>query len=417
MSAPIFRRGVLATVIVGAVVSFVAFLVLLVFGEGMAAPPSHGADGFSVSALGHRAFARLLAEAGVPVTTSRFDSAVRAGSNSLLIVAEPDVADDDPSAKRLFDAMVRRAGPTLVVLPKRTGFGDDERGGFVGGTLEDALSTPGALLAALDASLVVRRRSGGVATFDARGLGPTPTLPDPVQLVAASANLEPLVTHGTDVLLGRVVPKNEGGPPELYVLADPDLIATHGLVRGANALLAVSIVERLRPEGGGVVFDETRHGYDLRPSLWQALFRPPLLYATFSAFAAAIVLVVAGIGRFGRAKPPPPVIAPGKRFLVEHTADLLRQGGHSGHALERYLAATVHDAGRALHAPTSLDAKGLRAWLVRVERPGAGEASLGDVDARVAAAAKRGSVRQVVEAAMAVHAWKERTTNGPRDDS
>ena len=417
MSEPVFRRWVLTTVIVGVVLSFVAFLVLLVFGEGMEAPPSHGADGFSVSALGHRAFARLLAEAGVPVTTSRFDSARRAGSTSLLIVAEPWTEPGEPSGHRIFEAMVRRAGPTLVVLPKRTGIGDDTREGFVQATFDDDLKTPQSIAATIDASLRIVRKPRGAEPFEARDWGPNPDLDGTVQLMSPSSILEPLVTLGTDVLLGRVLPKSDDSPSVVYVLADPDLIATHGLVRGDNAMLAVSIVDRLRPAGGGVVFDETLHGFDVRPGLWRELFRPPLLYATLSAFVAALLLVAAGLGRFGVAKPPAPSIEPGKRFLVDHTADLLRQGGHSGHALERYLAGSMKDAGRALHAPTSLDAKGLRAWLVRIERPDTGAPSLDELDARVADAADGGNVRRVVEAAMAVHAWKERTTNGSRNDS
>ena len=76
------RNLAMAFVLAAAVVSFIAFIVLMVFGDDMVAPPSHGADGYSVSALGHRAFRRLLEESGTVVSSSRFDSAKRAAESS-----------------------------------------------------------------------------------------------------------------------------------------------------------------------------------------------------------------------------------------------------------------------------------------------------------------------------------------------
>ncbi len=418
MSEPVFRRWVIVLLPAVAVLSFAAFLVLLVFGEGMAAPPSSGSDASSVSALGHRAFARLLSELGIPVTSCRHDSAGRAGTSSLLIVAEPDLTEDDGSARRLFEGMIDREGTTLVVLPRRAGWDSAEREGFIGASSDGAEQAAQAVLAPIDPSLQVVRSARLGRAFDARDWGPPPQLTESVQLLAPSPErLEPLVTLGDDVLLARVIPGEADDLSVLYVLSDPDLVATHGLVRGDNAMLVATIVDRIRPKGGGVVFDETLHGGDIRPSVWRALFHPPLLFATVSAIVASLLLVAAGLGRFGRARPPPPPIEPGKRFLVEHAAELLRQGGHAGHALERYLAASIRDAGRALHAPASLDAEGLREWLAHVERPDASTSSLEALDARVTDAADGGNVRQVVEAAMAVHAWKEHTTNGSRSDS
>ena len=417
MTEPVFGRRALILLVAGVLVSFTAFVVLLVFGDAFEAPASPRADGYSVSAIGHRAWARLLAEAGIPVTSSRFESARRAG-DALLVVAEPDLLDDfDRSADRLLRGMVERNGPTLVVLPRRWGPEDPGREGFLRTTTERRISDLRGVLVPIDRQLEVVRRDVGAETFDARDWGPRPDLSGTVQLLKQTPGLEPLITLGSDVLLGRVMAERGGEESVVYVLADPDLVATHGLVRGANALLVVSIVERLRKPGTGVVFDETLHGYDLRPSVWQELFRAPLAYATTSAVLAAFVLVGAGLGRFGRAKALPPPIAPGKRFLVDHTADLLRQGGHAGHALERYLAASVQDAARALHAPASLDAQGLREWLTRGERARPDAPTLEDVTAAVADVARHGDPRRVVETAAAVHSWKEATTHGSRGNS
>lgn len=418
MSAPTPRNLAIGLMLAAAVVSFIAFVVLRVFGGDMIAPPSHGADGYSVSALGHRAFRRLLEESGTTVTSSRFDSAKRAAVSSLLVVAEPDLSDDlDRSAERLFRGMLARPGVTLVVLPRRDGFDDFEHEGYVRWAYEHPEGDVQKVLAVIDRGLTLVRRPVGTDPFDARDVGPRPSLPGPVQLIKPSSHLEPLISLGGEVLLGRVLPTNDRSLSEVYILSDPDLIATHGLVRGDNATLAVAIVERLRPQGGSVLFDETLHGFDIRPSLWRELFRPPLVFATGSALFAGLVLVAAGLGRFGRERPAPPPIEPGKRFLVDHTAELLRQGGHAGHALERYLAATIQDTGRALHAPASLDAKALRAWFGEGGRGGRGSRTLTDLEAQVAVAVERDDPHDVIAAATAVHEWKETTTHGSRDDS
>jgi hypothetical protein len=413
MNEPLFRRSTLAVLSIVAIGSFLVFLVLLVFGDAFRAPPSHGTDGYSVSALGHRAFARLLAESGIPVVTSRHASASRS-HGALLVVAEPDLSDDyDGSAVRLFRSLLDRPGPTLLVLPRRRGFADDTREGFVDDVAELSISDVERVLAPIDRTLRVVRVVADGEPADTHGLGPPPSLPDPVQLLRPSAHLDPLVRIGDGVLLGRILPAEET-ESEVWVLSDPDLIATHGLVRPGNALLAVGIVAAKRPaDTGAVVFDETLHGYDLRPSLWEALFRPPLVWASASALLAGIVLVGAGAGRFGRPKPLPPAIAPGKRFLVTHAAALQREGGRPDLVLERYRAAAVADAGRALHAPAHLDAKGLRAWLA-----GSGRGRrLAEVEDRVRAARKDGDEHSVIEAAKAVHTWREATKHGHRDDS
>jgi len=77
----------------------------------------------------------------------------------------------------------------------------------------------------------------------------------------------------------------------------------------------------------------------------------------------------------------------------------------------------VQDAARALHAPASLDAPGLRAWLSRGEGARPDAPTLDEVTAAVAIAAKRGNQRLVVETAAAVHSWKEATTHGSRGNS
>jgi len=73
------------------------------------------------------------------------------------------------------------------------------------------------------------------------------------------------------------------------VLADPDVIANHGLARDGNAALAVAVIGRLRAGNGGVVFDETVHGYVAKPANpFMLLFRFPFVVATAQGLLAAL---------------------------------------------------------------------------------------------------------------------------------
>jgi len=81
---------------------------------------SAGADGYSQSAIGHRALVALLRQLGVPVVVSRSQSGEKA-KHGLLLVAEPRVGDDLAATARL-ESLLRSAPRTLLVLPKWYGF-------------------------------------------------------------------------------------------------------------------------------------------------------------------------------------------------------------------------------------------------------------------------------------------------------
>ena len=58
---------------------------------------------------------------------------------------------------------------------------------------------------------------------------------------------------------GLVVTQDEGlagelrrGRHRILILSDPDLLSNHGLRRGDNAVLAVRLIDHLRPAGGAV---------------------------------------------------------------------------------------------------------------------------------------------------------------------
>ena len=412
MNEAIFsKRSVVVLALVTAL-SFATALGLTVFG-GEHVPPSASADGYSPSAVGHLAFVRLLERLGIPVVRSRHATAKRVPDTSLLVIAEPDLNDGASSRVRPFRDMLARAGPVLVVCPKWDWTLDYDHRGWVADLHLSPVAVPDRVLGVLDKGLEVARRGGNLGPWTGPGFEGTPALPHDPQLLADHRGVEELLRAPACTLVARVT-RQDGSI--VHVLSDPDLLSAQGLVLGDNALLVAQLIERLRPEGGAVVLDETLHGYDQAPSVWRALLTWPLVVPVGFALLGALVLGWAGFRRFGAPLPEASAVPPGKRFLIENTADLLRSGGHAYHALTRYLVTTVQAVTRATHAPPGLDAKATREWLDRVGEGRRLTVDLSTLQEDVRTAEGRG-LRGVLEAATRVHAWRKEMTDGSRDDS
>ena len=129
-----------------------------------------------------------------------------------------------------------------------------------------------------------------------------------------------------------------------YILADPDLLNNGGLGRGENARLMLHLLREMEADAGGVLVDETLHGFSLATSPTAALTRPPLVWITLHLVLLAAALLWLANGRFGT--PPSPLRArrDGKAFLIANTASLLLVGRHHQHLLGRYLTQSVREA-------------------------------------------------------------------------
>ncbi len=396
-------------------VSFVFGLVAVIFAEdlGDGGAASAEANSFSRSALGHRAFVDLLRELDVPVVVSQHASAARARDGALLVLEPGDANDLDRDRDGLRD-LVYADAHVLLALPKWRGVPDPNRPGHWIARAEPLpTSHPDGLLGEVGLDARVVRTSAARVRCDAPRYGATVELPFPQLLEDRADQLEPLITCDGGLLAGLTW---DDDGRRLLVLADPDLLATHGLGLADNAVAAVALVDALR-DGGPVVLDETLHGFIRRPSFWRQLAEFPLALATLHGLLLLAVGLWAGLRRFGPALPPPPAIAPGKGFLIANTADLIEVAGHSRASLQRYWVATRAEVARALHAPAGLDAPALRAWLASLsggrhaERLAAAEAA---VDAATASDAPAGR-RHLLRAARLVHAWKEDVLDGYRD--
>lgn len=400
------RRGA-GWLAAAAAASLGAAAFLGVFGDALYDPPSFAPDSFSRSAVGHRAFVELLRALGHPVIVSRHRTAEKAG-DAVVMLLEPRVGPQESPREGIAEDVNESAHRLLVVLPKRLAFPDPAHPRFVAFAgllpLEDAQRVLDALT--IDAKVIRPDRSIGAW----RGELPAPTLDKP-QLVA-SARLHPLVSADEGILAGEIVV--EGW--HTVVLADPDVLATHGLARGENAALAASLVDRLAGGALPLVVDETLHGFDQQPSIARELLRFPLVLATASALFAAALLAWAALVRFGRARAPEPALAPGKLFLVDSTAALLRHGGGAGHAAASYLRAAKDEIAHRLRPPG--EAGETDAWVARVAEARGLGAHLREAEERVRrlGARRKGGEEEAVRTAQIIHRLREEMTDGAHGD-
>ncbi len=419
MSEGAFTRrgaGILAAV---AAASLAAAGFLGVFGDALYNPPSFSQDSFSRSAVGHHAAVELLRRMGWRVVVSRHRTAERAREGlssgadaregAVVALLEPRVGPDDDARADTLEAVNGAARWLLVVLPKREAVPDPTRPRFVAAADPLPLQDAQRVLDALELDAKVVRPDATISAW--RGNLPAPAIDRP-QLVT-SDHLRPLLSADAGMLVGEL---EAAGEWRTIVLADPDVIATHGLGRGGNAALLVRLLERLGAGGRTVVVDETLHGLEEQPSLARALLRFPLVLATLSALFAAALLAWAAAVRFGRPRPPDPLLAPGKLFLVEQTAALLRHGGRAPDAAAAYLRAAKDEVVQRLR-PRGEAAPG-DAWLARAEAARGAEGALAGLEERARRLAGRriGGEEEAVRLARDIHEWREEMTDGARKD-
>lgn len=399
-----FSKTAITIILVVTVLSLGAAVALTVIGsDPNKNTVSAGADSYSVSAIGHRGLVEILEKLDIPVIKSRGDSAHKA-EHGLLIVIEPTVSDE-ASKTRLRD-LVQAAPRVLVVLPKWYGsaaMGDE--------WIDEAYLLPHSEVDDVLRSLGLRytvslSRIGKTATdFRGEGLVKSPVIRYDPQTVDVGENFEATVHDG----LGYALLFEDD---HVAVLTDPDVMNNHGLRVPENALFTINLIERLR-EGGPVIIDEVIHGYAQQPSLLRTLFRFPLVLATMQVLICALLAIWAAMVRFGPKRAAPPPIAPGKDFLIQNTAALLRYGGHHANALQRYLVQSVAAVRHALHAP-ALPPTQLTAWLENIRKIRGGSISLVDLEREAITA---DSPQRTVEVADRVYRWRMEMINGSQHRS
>lgn len=409
-----FSRRTIFWLIGVALVSFGCAIGFAIFMDEVSTESGAGSHSFSKSAIGHKGIVELLRERDIPVLVSEHGTAGKS-KDSALVVAEPVLFEAEGNRAADLAAMVAGAPRALVVLPKWYGSPDPRNPDRVDSVALLPQDEVQPILDVFPVGGTITRVSDASMTWQSSGLqldvAPAPDLVGP-QLMT-SEEIEPVLWTESGTLLGTV----DVDGAELWVLSDPDLLSNHGLLRGDNATLALAVLEAVRGGRGALVFDETMHGFKSEPSLWRVLFEFPLALATIQALLAALLLLWAATGRFGKPIVAPPVIAPGKEFLIDNTAALLRFGGHAGHALRRYLQTTVQEVARLLHAPTGMDLNATARWLEQVAETRQVPIRLVELEREVGEAgqARRERERRVVETARRIYRWKQEMTHGSRD--
>ncbi len=345
----------------------------------------------SRAAIGYRAFVQLLQKLDVPVAPA---STVRTQRDSLQIVLEPR----SPQNLR---ALLASGTQTLVVLPKWRGYSPAYGDHLSAVSAIDRAQVQVLARVLADDAEIVRPESAGPWRDEV--FHGEPTLVHP-QLVR-SGKLCPLVSSGEDMLIARVCRQ-----PSIFVLADPDVIANHGLWRGDNAVLAMSAVALMRNGSGPVVTPGApiRQAVRSKPSVWRLAFEPPFVLITLAAFVAMASAVWLAAVRFG---PPAAEAAdrpPGVHTLIEVAARLLgRRAGDR--LLRRYAEYVVLDLGRRLRAPRAVSGIAeTGAWL---DASRYGEASA----LKYAVLAQRiegAGPADIVACAGELHRWREELLNG-----
>jgi hypothetical protein len=395
-----FSRTTLWVVSGVAIASLIVTVVLTVVGGNPDARGTAGANGYSVSAIGHKALIEMLEKLDVPVVVSRNASAQKA-AHGLLVLAEPQLGDDKNDR---LGQMIDQADNVLVVLPKRHGYA------MPGDAWIDAAD----LMEADEVAKVARAIGLDEVTVWREpvhwtvGNGLVAPVLDKPQTIAAQ--IDPEIFDRDRALVGHF----DRHGKDVWVLADPDVISNFGLRHAENAQLAIRLIDRLRHDGA-VVFDEVVHGHAQAPSLLSVLFSFPLVLATIQVLICALLAIWAAMVRFGPRKAAPAPFAPGKDFLIANTAALLRYGGHHVDALRSYLTASIADVRHALHAPANLSGVALTEWLERMRAVRGAKITLTDLEHEVLTESP--APQRVVELADRIYRWRMEMMHGSRNRS
>lgn len=315
-----------------------------------------GATVLSASALGHRAFARYLANLGFQHDVVNGDGRLAAGDHGVVVIAEP--VSDRAAIERV--RSIARSGKTLLVLPKYVGEPDPDRPGWVKTAELLPPGVPARVLSALDKeAAIVRTNEAGMPHRGRFEIAVTTSEP---QLIKSN-KIKPLLATKHGILIGEL----QTAAGRVVIVSDPEIISNRGLARGDNAKLALAVVDYIAGPGGRVVFDESVHGRvkPLRHPL-AALFSFPLVLVVVQAVVAVVLLLWASAQRLGRPLPPARTLAIGRETLLVASARLLAQPAFAAMLLARYQEAMVRDVSAGLNASMRLYGQALLDWLAVV---------------------------------------------------
>ncbi|MFS0710176.1 DUF4350 domain-containing protein [Brevundimonas phoenicis] len=393
-----FSPVVIISVLLVSVVALAGLGVLSAYAPELKSGDDGGGHALSRSSTGFGAMPVLLRNLGVPVTMSR-GRLTPSSDESLLVLTptpstQPEQIDD-----------INHAGATLIVLPKWNATPDPKHPGWVRTMgLLPAQTSIAPLSEHLRQGARLQSRDGRVSVALKRPDG-TP-LGAPVDVDAlktlSGPDWVPVVTDDQDrPVLAR------HATTQVYVLADADLLSTHGLKTLNGARTAVALLDVVRAEDAPVIFDLTLHGMQRTRSLLRLMLEPPLLGMTLVLAALAAFAGYQAVVRFGPARESGRAIALGKRGLADNTAGLVRLARREHHMAAPYALLTRAAVVRAIGAPRRLSESELDAFLDRVSRTTGAHSTYSALADQARAAKTPGDLMRV---AVALYRWNQELT-------
>jgi len=356
--APTFSPMVVLGMVLAAVFSASAFLVLSAYAPDLRSGSDGGPHALSKSAVGYAGLVRLLNAEGVPADVNR-DAGGQAYPKPSVEVLTPG-AETDP--KDVADYASN--GQILVVAPKWLTTPDPLNPAFVNKADVLPLKTLLGLLKPFAANLVMARRTDEApARLDLAGVPATGSV-DQLQTFQTASNLDAIVrdTRG-GVLLAATHDRR------VYFLSDPDLINNHGLASLDTARAASALIAIVRRGGGPVAFDAGLNGFGAPRSLLKLAFSPPFLGATLCLAGAGLLIALCAAVTFGAPRREGRALAFGKAALADNSAGLIRMARREPRMAGRYLDLSRAQVVKALGAGRA-DPKDLDALLDRMAERG-----------------------------------------------
>ena len=400
--------AVLWMVVVGGV-SALLFLVLTAYAPQLRNESNGAEHALSKSAVGYAGLVALMRDEGVPVLISRNPHPAREERSRLLVLTPGLQAD--PKAM----AALAGSDAELIVLSKWATVPDQAHPGWVMKLdLAPSELIDKQLLHAFDGGDHIERR-GGASRPDLRTTGaylqPGARLPageiDRLQTIAGPdqgwlgiVESEP----GHAVLIKKA-------DRQVFILSDPDLLNNQGLAQLDNARGASLLINVLRGGTQPVFFDLTLAGFTRSRSLLGLAFEPPFLAATLCAIAAAGLMGLHAVARFGAPLRPAPTFALGKRALADNSAALIRLVRREHRMGAGYAALTRALTAKAVGAPRDLNDDQMDALLDRLGQAKHAGAAFSDLE-REAREAR--DVAGLMTAARKLHQWRLEMTHERR---
>lgn len=318
---------------------------------------SSGANSFSYSAVGHKAFIKLLRSQGYNIQISQMKSEDKLdGQTSNAFLLEP------PTTKVGIDRIeeLTGIGPSLLVLPKRNSMADPlSTSKIINHSLKATKQIESLIRQFDNSSTIIRPEEPNEEWAFEVGPNQPPEISQ-LQLIK-SENIHPLIHTSDGTLLGYYLHEYTDAP--VYVLSDPDFIENHGIGDGWNADIIIAIAEEISRGNTSIVVDEVLHGFKMNPSLARNLFKPPLLTATLTALLALTFFLLAYTKRFGPIWPRQKQSNDSKAIFIANSARLLLAADREGEALRRYMERDVMSLVSKLNAPKDLGQRDSEQWL------------------------------------------------------